>query len=294
MNIGIIGLGTMGMAITRRLIEHTHHSIWGYDVMEAPRQALRQMNCSIAASPEDLLRSCSVVFFSLPTNELVAAYFKQAIEICAPGTIVADLSSSLPEIIRAAEPAANAKDISLLDCPVSGGPQGAEKGTLSVMCGGSAAALESVRPVIQSFAGTVTRVGGLGCGYVAKLANNMIVGAEIVAIAEAMAFAQRGGIEPQLFFDAVRGGAAGGPVLELKGAQMLHPDQAVTSRLNIHLKDQHNALACGARLSAFMPMCTAATDCMDQMEKRGYGSRDAACVIDLFEPLSGGGTDKIQ
>lgn len=219
---------------------------------------------------------------SLATNDLVRDYLKKAVSVCRPGTIVVDLSSSTPEIIRQLARSAQERGIALLDCPVSGGPGSAEAGTLSMMCGGPADVLETVRPILLSFALSVTHVGELGCGYVAKLANNMIVGAEIVAIAEAIAFAKRGGIAPELFFNAIRNGAAGGPVLELKGRQMVYPGQNVTSRLNIHLKDQHNALACGEQLNAIMPMCAAATDCMEQSEKMGQGSDDVASVIELF------------
>ena len=287
MKIGFVGLGTMGLPMAINLVKKSGCPVLGYDVVERQCQRFREADGAVAESPEEVFQSCGIVFFSLPSNELIHANLALAVKSCARGTVVVDTSSSYPAVIREQAAAAEAAGIGLVDCPVSGGEPAAQAGTLASMCGGREEDVERVRPYIAMFSAKVTHMGPLGCGYAAKLANNMIVGTEIALIAEALNYAERAGLDKQRLFEAIRSGAAGSSVLEIKAPKMIRRDYAASSRLSIHLKDQHNALRLGEDIGAYTPLCALATELMDRMEQESRGTDDAAAILDLFERESG-------
>ena len=241
MNIGFIGLGNMGLPMARRLLEKSGCPVYGFDIVPAALEKLAAAGGTPEPDSAALLEKSDVIFLSLPSNELVQANLEAAVQHCRSGAVVVDTSSSVPAVIqRCAAPAA-ARGVELIDCPVSGGVDGAEKGTLSAMCGGSEAAVTRIMPLLTCFAAHVTYMGPLGSGYAAKLINNLIVGGEITLIAEAFGLARRAGVDLTRLMEALSGGAAASPVLTMKGSKMISGDYTASSRVLIHLKDQHNA-----------------------------------------------------
>jgi 2-hydroxy-3-oxopropionate reductase len=282
MKLGIIGMGVMGLPIARNLVAKSGLPVLGYDVAETQRAKFEAFGGQAAPSPEDIYRQCGVVFFSLPSNQLVSAYLTAAAAHCPRGTVLVDLSSSTPTVIRAVAQAAEDAGVGLVDCPVSGGEAGASAGTLSAMCGGKPEDVAAVRPYLELFNSKVTYMGALGCGYAAKLANNMIIGVGIAAVAEAFAYARQAGLDERVLFEAIRDGGAGSAVLEVKGPKMLSRDYTASSRLSIHLKDQHNALLLAEDIGAYTPMTALATALMETLERDGRGGEDVAALMDLF------------
>lgn len=283
MKIGFIGLGTMGLPMAINLVKKSGCPVVGYDVVEKQCQRFRDAGGATAETLKAVFSDCGIVFLSLPSNELVRTNLALAVESCARGTIVVDTSSSYPAVIQGLKKDAEAAGIRLIDCPVSGGEQGARNGTLAAMCGGEESDVTVVRPYLEMFASVVTHMGPLGCGYAAKLANNLIVGTEIALIAEVLNFAEKAGLDQQRLFDAMRNGAAGSAVLEIKAPKMIQRDYTASSRLSIHLKDQHNALRLAEDIGAYTPLCDLATGLMDQMERNGHGTDDVAVMLELFE-----------
>lgn len=286
MNIGFIGLGIMGLPMAEHLVQKSGCPVVGFDVAAGQREKFSAAGGQAAERPEEVFPRCQMVFLSLPNNDLVDANLGAAVTQCPQGAVVVDLSSAYPAVIQAHQQAAEAAGIGLVDCPVSGGEAGAVEGTLAAMCGGREADVARAMPYLKLFSASVIHMGDLGCGYAAKLANNMIVGTEVALIAEAFSFAERAGLDPQRLFEAIRGGAAGSAVLEIKGRKMIQREYTASSRLSIHLKDQHNALRLGRDIGAYTPLCALATELMDRMERDGRGGEDVAAIRDLFEQES--------
>lgn len=279
---GMVGLGNMGLPIALNLIKQGGGPVYGYDVVPAARERFGASGGLVCGTAEELFASCRVVFFSLPTNGLVRENLERAVERCPEGAVLVDTSSSLPEAITRCAAAAARRNIALIDCPVSGGVEGAAAGTLSAMCGGDRAAVEDVTPLLRAFAARVTYMGRLGSGYTAKLVNNLIVGGEITLLAEAFGLARRAGLDLEVLFEALRGGAAGSAVLENKGPKMFRGDYSPQSRAAIHLKDQHNAQQLARSLGARTPMCDASTALLETLAAGGRGDEDVAAAADLF------------
>ena len=175
LRIGFIGLGNMGLPMARRLLEKSGCPVYGFDIVPAALEKLAAAGGTPEPDSAALLEKSDVIFLSLPSNELVQSNLEAAVQHCRSGAVVVDTSSSVPAVIqRCAAPAA-ARGVELIDCPVSGGVDGAEKGTLSAMCGGSEAAVTRIMPLLTCFAAHVTYMGPLGSGYAAKLINNLLV-----------------------------------------------------------------------------------------------------------------------
>lgn len=280
--VGMVGLGNMGLPIALNLMKAEGRPVCGYDVIPAARERFGASGGLPVGTVEELLRVCRVVFFSLPTNDLVRENLARAVELCPEGAVLVDTSSSVPEVVKGLASAAAARHIALIDCPVSGGVEGAFAGTLSAMCGGDQAAVDGVMPLLRSFASKVTYMGDLGSGYTTKLVNNLIVGGEITLLAEALGLARRAGLNLETLFEAIRGGAAGSAVLENKGPKMIGGDYSPQSRTAIHLKDQHNAQQLARALGARTPMCDSSTAILEELAAGGRGNEDVAAAMDLF------------
>lgn len=282
MNIGFIGLGNMGLPMARRLISKSGHPVLGFDVVASSLEKLAAAGGTPVSDTAQLFTQCSTIFLSLPSNALIQSNLEAAVDQCRPGTVIVDTSSSVPSVIQSCAAQATVQGIDLIDCPVSGGVEGAVNGILSAMCGGTVEAVEKAMPLLHILASHITHMGALGSGYTAKLINNLIVGGEITLIAEAFALAQKAGIELPRLLDAIRGGAAGSPVLEMKGSKMIHRDYTASSRALIHLKDQHNAQELARSLGASIPACDLSTSLLEQLVAMGRGNEDVAAVVDLF------------
>ena len=283
LRIGFIGLGNMGLPMARRLLEKSGCPVYGFDIVSAALEKLAAAGGMPEPDSTALLEKSDVVFLSLPSNELVRANLEAAVRNCRNGSVIVDTSSSVPSVIQSCAAQAAARGVELIDCPVSGGVDGAEKGTLSAMCGGSEAAVARVMPLLACFASRVTYMGPLGSGYAAKLINNLIVGGEITLIAEAFGLARRAGVDLTRLMEALSGGAAGSPVLTMKGGKMIDRDYTASSRVLIHLKDQHNAQDMARALGADIPACDLSTSLLEKLADMGRGNEDAAAVIDLFQ-----------
>jgi len=217
---------------------------------------------------------------------LVSSNFELGIKHAPRGAIIVDLSSSYPAVIRDKQALAKQAGVGLIDCPVSGGESGARAGTLASMCGGSEENVEKVLPYLKMFSSGVVHMGPVGCGYAAKLANNMVIGTEIAVIAEALNYVELAGLDKKRWFEAVRHGGAASCVLEVKGPKMLEKDYAASSTLAVHLKDQRNAIKLAKDTGAYMPLCAMATEMMGQLEEQGRSKEDVAVILELFEERS--------
>ncbi|MDF2463483.1 MAG: 2-hydroxy-3-oxopropionate reductase [Ramlibacter sp.] len=243
MNIAVLGIGFMGFPMARRLCEagHTVH-VWSRSRDKAERVA--PFGATVHDTPASAVRGAGIVISMLESGPVVGdVLFNQgAAPAMKRGTLVIDMASIQPREAR--DHAARLGDfgVSHLDAPVSGGTGGAEAGTLVIMVGGKAADFDRARPILEVF-GRATYVGPHGTGQLAKLANQMIVGVTIGAVAEALLLCQKGGADMARVKEAITGGFADSRILQVHGQRMVERDFAPRARMGVQLKDLRNALA---------------------------------------------------
>ncbi len=200
--VGIVGLGNMGGRIAQRIIAAGHELV-GYD-----RDPSRTESAGVAAaaSVAALVREVDVVLFSLPDSPVVESVVlghDGVLEGCRPGQIVVDLSTAAPSSTVRLCARLGTRGVELIDAGISGGASAAERGTLSIMAGGSERALERVRWLLETFSSRVYYMGGSGAGHTAKLLNNFLNGISLAATSEAMVAARKAGLDLQTFLDVV-------------------------------------------------------------------------------------------
>jgi 2-hydroxy-3-oxopropionate reductase len=171
----------------------------------------------------------------------------------------------------------------MLDAPVSGGQPKAIDGTLSVMVGGKQEVFDRCLPVFKAMAASVVRVGDIGAGNVAKLANQVVVAINIAAVSEALVLAAKAGVEPELVYQAIRGGLAGSTVMEAKAPLMLDRKFNPGFRINLHIKDLDNALDTGHQCGAPLPLTAAVMEIMQVLKVDDLGDCDHGALVRYFE-----------
>jgi 2-hydroxy-3-oxopropionate reductase len=258
--IAVLGTGLMGAPMARRLLAAGHRvQVWNRSREKAAPLATE--GAVVAASAPEAVAGAAVVITMLTDGAAVhAALFDTgAAAAMAPGTVVIDMSSISPASARAHAALLAERGIRAIDAPVSGGTVGAEQGTLAIMAGGDAAVVAEVSPVLGAL-GRVTRVGEVGAGQVAKLANQVIVGITIGAVAEALLLAEAGGADPVAVREAIRGGFAESRILDLHGARMLARDFTPRGRSALQLKDLNTILDTARAAGVELPLARQVRD----------------------------------
>ena len=254
MQLAVLGTGAMGFPMARRLCEagHTVHA-WNRSRDKALR--LAPFGATVHDTAAAAVRQADLVVCMLESGPVVEeVLFRQgAAEAMRPGTLFIDMASIQPREARDHAARLAAHQVSQLDAPVSGGTGGAEAGTLAIMVGGKAADFERALPVFQVL-GRATHVGPSGAGELAKLANQMIVGITIGAVAEALLMCQKGGADMAKVREAIGGGFAESRILQVHGQRMVERDFAPRAKISIQLKDMRNALATAEEIGFEAPV----------------------------------------
>src|SRR5690606_28498595 len=222
MRIGFIGLGTMGAPMARRLVE-AGHDVTVHSRTREREEPLAALGAKRAASPRACAEGAELVVTMVsdtPDVQAVVLGEQGAALGMERGSVLVDMSTIAPATTRRIAAALAEHGVAMLDAPVSGGSEGAERGTLSIMVGGEAAALERARPALEVLGTTITHVGPSGAGQVAKAVNQTIIAGTYAAVAEGMALALAAGIDVEAALRALGGGAAGSWVLENRARNM--------------------------------------------------------------------------
>jgi 3-hydroxyisobutyrate dehydrogenase-like beta-hydroxyacid dehydrogenase len=246
--IGFLGIGLMGAPMARNVLKAGFPvTLWNRS--RAKADALVADGALVADTPADAVREADIVVIMLENGPIVAdvLFAQGTAQAMRPGTLVVDMSSIKPFEAQDHARRLAALGVQHVDAPVSGGTVGATEGTLAIMAGGAAADFARAEPVLRAM-GRAVHVGPSGSGQLAKLANQIIVGVTIGAVAEALLLAQRGGADPARVREALRGGFAESRILELHGLRMVERDFATKGRSVTHLKDLDNAIDAAARL----------------------------------------------
>lgn len=238
--LAFLGLGLMGKPMASRLLDAGYAvSVWNRS--RAKAEVLQPQGAQVAATPGAAVAQADVVITMLEGGPIVAEVLQAVLPGLRPGTLVIDMSSTAQAEAQAIHVKLAAQGMQFLDAPVSGGVLGAEQGDLAIMVGGSAEDFRRAVPVLEVL-GRPTRVGGPGCGQLAKLCNQLIVGGTINIVAEALLLAQAGGADPESVRAAIRGGFAESRILEVHGARMLARNFLPGGQVKSQAKDMHNIL----------------------------------------------------
>ncbi len=254
MNITVLGFGLLGFPMARRLGE-AGHSVTAWNRSREKAERLTPHGARVCDTPAQACAQADVVVSLLENGQVVEdVLFNQgAATAMRAGTLVIDMASIKPREARDHAARLEKLGVQHLDAPVSGGTVGAEAGTLAIMAGGAAADFARAMPVLQTL-GRATHVGGHGAGQVCKLANQLVVGVTIGAVAEAMLLAEKGGASAAKFKEAVTGGFADSRILQVHGQRMVERDFAKRGAMTVHLKDMHNILSTAQELGFQAPL----------------------------------------
>ncbi|HAB73486.1 MAG TPA: 2-hydroxy-3-oxopropionate reductase, partial [Pantoea sp.] len=267
MKIGFIGLGIMGKPMSKNLVK-AGYSLVVRDHNASNEAELSALGATVAKSPKEVAEQVDVVITMVPNSPQVKEVClgeNGIIDGAKPGLIVIDMSSIAPLASREVHDALAEKGIKMLDAPVSGGEPKAIEGTLSVMVGGDKEIFDRCYDIMKAMAGSVVHTGDIGAGNVTKLANQVIVALNIAAMSEALSLATKAGVNPELVYQAIRGGLAGSTVLDAKAPMVLDRNFKPGFRIDLHIKDLANALDTSHGIGAHRPLTAAVMEMMQAL-----------------------------
>jgi 2-hydroxy-3-oxopropionate reductase len=288
--VGFVGLGTMGLPMARNLMQAGFELVVCDRVPECVAAAVADGAHSVD-SPKDVVARCGIVVLMLPdTPDVETVLFGPdgVTDALSPGHLVIDMSSISPNATVDFARRINDLECDYLDAPVSGGEPRAVSGELTIMVGGPEAAFERARPVFDAMGSTVTLIGTRnGDGQVCKVANQIIVGITVCAVAEALLFAGKAGADPARVRQALMGGAANSIILELHGQRMLDRNFAASFRSVLQRKDLGLAVDACKELGIYLPEATTAWQLYNATIARGDGDNDHISVLKALEAMAG-------
>jgi len=274
LHIAVLGIGMMGRPMARRLRE-AGHEVRAWNRTRAKAEPLAGFGVSVHDTPGDAVQQADVVVSLLENGPVVGQVLFEAgaAKAMRPGALFIDMASIQPREARDHAARLGEMGIAHLDAPVSGGTVGAENGTLAIMAGGRPEDFARAQPVFAAL-GRATHVGPHGAGQLAKLANQMIVGITIGAVAEALLLAAKGGADMAKVREAIGGGFADSRILQLHGQRMVERDFAPRGRMAVQLKDMRNALATAGEIGFDAPITALFESLYAQGVEHGLGELD--------------------
>ena len=289
LKVGYIGLGLMGKSIARNIL-NAGFPVVVHNRSRAAVDELVAEGAIAASSPREVASQVDVVFTNLPDSpdvEKVVLGEQGIIEGAHHGLVYVDNSTIKPASARMIAETLKEKDVLALDAPVSGGDIGARNGTLAIMVGGEASALERVMPVLLAMGKTVTHVGDAGAGQVAKAANQIMVAAQMAAMGELLVFAKKAGVDPRKVVEAIKGGAAQCWTLDVKPPRLFDGNRNPGFKARMQLKDLRIVLDTAREYHVPVSSTLENTKLFQQMIDAGMGELDNSAVVGVIEKLAG-------
>jgi 2-hydroxy-3-oxopropionate reductase len=285
MKVGFIGLGIMGKPMSKNMLKA------GYDLVvmdhqQAPVDELVAAGAASAISPKAVAEQTEIIITMLPNSPHVKEVVlgeNGIIKGAKPGTVVIDMSSIAPLASKEVYGELEKIGVDLLDAPVSGGEPKAIDGTISVMVGGKKEIFDKCYELMMTMAGSVVYTGSIGAGNTTKLANQIIVALNIAAMSEALVLATKAGVEPELVFEAIRGGLAGSTVLEAKAPLVMDRKFDPGFRIELHIKDLANVLETAHEIGVPLPLTAGVMEIMQALKVDGKQGDDHGGLIQYYE-----------
>ena len=286
--IGFIGLGVMGTPMARHL-QNAGHQLFTSRHSRSPQQELTDNGLVVLDDPKSVAAQAEIIILMLPdTPDVEAVLFGDngVAEGIAEGKLVIDMSSIAPIPTKEFAKKIRALGGDYLDAPVSGGEVGAKNASLSIMVGGSQASFDRAKPLFDLVGKNITLVGEVGDGQVTKIANQIIVGLTIEAVAEALVFASKAGADPAKVRSALMGGFAASRILEVHGERMVKRTFDPGFRISLHQKDLNLALSSARALGVSLPSTAVAQELFNSCAAHGDGSLDHSGLVRALERMA--------
>jgi len=289
MNTGLIGLGSMGRGMARSLARAgLLGAVWNRS-REPAKVLAAELGVPVAEDPAALAASCEAVLICVPADADVLEVIAALRPGLRPGQVVVDASTIGVGTVARIAPELAAAGVAFLDAPVSGGPEGAEAGSLTVMVGGDADALATARPALEAIGAHVAHIGPSGHGQRAKAVNQVLAAGVVQALSEALAFADASGLDTAALLPALAGGAVGSPLLARRGRRMLADDFEPGFRLALHHKDLRLCQELLGELDVNLPLVEMTLKHYDRLIAQGHGDEDITALYRLKREMFEGG-----
>lgn len=284
--ISFIGIGLMGLPMAKNLLK-AGYPLKAYNRTLAKAEPLKQSGAEIAKSIKEVVIGTDVIITMLTDDSAIDLVMKNSdfLNTIKSGATVIDMSSIKPETAKFHSSSLKSKNINYLDAPVSGGTIGAEEATLAIMVGGEQKVFDDCFDVLKTM-GNPTLVGPVTSGQVSKLANQIIVGLTIGAVAEAVTLCEKAGASPVKMIKALSGGWADSKILQTHGQRMIDKDFTPKGKTSTHLKDMNNILDCAKNFSTQLPISTLVKDMYKNLVKNGHGEEDHSSLYKEIERIN--------
>ncbi len=289
MKVGFIGLGIMGRPMALNL-HKAGHALFVHGRRPESMAPLAQAGCTACASAAEAAAQADVTIIMVSDTADVEQVIFGAGGVthgAKPGSVVVDMSTISPTATRHFAKELSARGIEMLDAPVSGGDVGAINATLSIMVGGKPAVFERVQPLFAAMGKNIVHIGDNGAGQVAKACNQIVVAVTIEAVAEALTFARKSGVDAAKVRDALLGGFAASRILEVHGKRMLDNNYQPGFKTKLHQKDMNIVLQTAKELGMALPAAALVMQHMNALMGIGDGELDSAAVMKIIEHMSG-------
>ncbi|MDQ6691383.1 MAG: NAD(P)-dependent oxidoreductase [Candidatus Dormibacteraeota bacterium] len=286
MRMGFVGLGIMGGPMARRLLL-AGHSVTGHDRSLPAMAALKESGGVAADSPRAVAAAADVVMTALPTLAAVREVYEAMRPVARQGQVFVDHSTVDVETSRATAASMASRGAAFLDAPMSGGPEGANSGTLTLFVGGDATAFETALPALRAYGGTIRLCGPTGSGTVLKLANQLLVIIHTAATAEAAVFATRLGADPQVLLEMVGPSYGGSTIFRRHLPRIIARDFKPDGPLRILTKDMSLVRAVADAAGLSLPLASQVEPLIAEAIGRGMGDEDMSALVKLYEERSG-------
>jgi 2-hydroxy-3-oxopropionate reductase len=288
LKIGFIGLGIMGKPMAKNILRGGCPDLMVSEFNKASVE-LVEMGARAGTNAE-IGSSCDIVITMLPNSPNVKEVMlgeNGVANYMNAGQVFIDMSSINPVASKEIAEELAKRGVEMLDAPVSGGEPKAIDGTLSIMVGGKQEIFDKCKGLLEKMGTSVVRCGEIGAGNTTKLANQIIVACNIQALAEALTLAQKAGVDPQLVFEAIKGGLAGSTVMNAKAPMMIAGNDEPGFKIDLHIKDLTNALDCAHTVGAVVPMTAGVQEILQYLHHSGHGQNDHSAIGKYYENMTG-------
>ena len=287
--IGFVGLGIMGKPMAKNLVT-AGYDVTVYNRSSASVDELVAAGASAGTSSADVASKSDIIVLMVPDSpdsEAVVLGKAGLLEGASAGDLIIDMSSIEPGVSQRIHDSCAEKGVKLIDAPVSGGEPMAVSGDLAIMVGGNAGDFERAQPLFDAMGKSAVLCGGSGAGNTTKLANQIIVGANIHALAEALTLATKAGVNPETVFNAIKGGLAGSNVMNAKAPMMFERNFAPGFRIELHYKDINNAAKTANDLGLSLQVTANLQQVFKALIEWGEGGNDHSGILSYVEKLTG-------
>ena len=285
MRISFIGIGLMGLPMAKNILKKTNLTVFNRTLKKT--EILSKSGATVAKSIKDAVINADIIITMLSDDEAVLSIIKneEFIKNIKSNSIVIDMSSTKPKTAVDIYNLLKKKKINFLDAPVSGGPSGAENASLAIMVGGDQKNFNKVKKVLR-FMGNPSLVGPVGSGQISKLANQIIVGITIGAVAEAIHLCKKNGADPNKFIKAIEGGLADSRILKNHGKKMIVGDYKPGGKTSTHLKDMNNILESAKNINLNLPISSLIKDMYNDLVNNGHSDKDHSSLYLRIEEIN--------